>query len=131
MTPKRKAAPYKQLSLFVIDTLDVVIKDDMASMEHPFYSLSKNPTREVKVYEHNGVRIEFNPSVKGFPTIYDKDLVIYAISHLVSALDEGQEIPNEVEFSPYDFLKFTNRGTGGRAYNGKQELFQFLESYEI
>jgi plasmid replication initiation protein len=124
---KKKVSPHKQLSLFVVDAFDVAIKDDMASMEHPFYSLSKNPTREVKVYEHNGVRIEFNPSPKGFPTIYDKDLIIYAISHLISKLEEHEEIPHDIEFNPYDFLKFTNRGTGGKSYDSLVDSIDRLQ----
>ncbi len=127
MSAKRKQSDYEQLDLFVVDAFDVAIKDDMASMEHPFYSLSKNPTRDVAIYEHNGVRIEFNPSPKGFPTIYDKDLIIYAISHLMSKLDENEEIPNEIEFNPYDFLKFTNRGTGGKSYDALVDSIERLK----
>lgn len=124
---KRTEPPYTQLNLFVVDALDVAIKDDMASMEHPFYSLSKNPTREVKVYEQNGVRIEFNPSPKGFPTIYDKDLIIYAISHLVAKYEGKDEMPHEIEFNPYEFLKFTNRGTGGKSYDSLVDSIDRLQ----
>ncbi|MEA1053198.1 replication initiator protein A [Lamprobacter modestohalophilus] len=102
--------------LFVCDLVDVVLKDDMASMEHPFYSLSKNPDYKPRRYEHNGKWIEFRPSVKGLPTIYDKDLIIYAISQLVSGIKEGEDVPKEVEIDPYAFLQFTRRATGGREY---------------
>jgi hypothetical protein len=118
---KKLAAGLKRLKhpqgdLFVIDALDVAIKDDMASMEHPFYSLSKNPVKEIKPYDHNGMKIEFRPSFKGFPTIYDKDLIIYAISHVIAKMEEGEEPPELVGFDPYEFLVFTERATGGRAY---------------
>lgn len=112
-----KKIKHPQGDLFVIDALDVAIKDDLASMEHPFYSLSKNPVKEIEPYEHNGMRIEFRPSHKGFPTIYDKDLIIYAISHVIATMDEGEEPPREVQFDPYEFLIFTERATGGRAYD--------------
>ena len=56
------------------------------------------------------------PSLKGLPTIYDKDLIIYAISHLVAGLEEGDDIPKTVEIDPYSFFLFTQRGTGGRDY---------------
>jgi len=85
-------------------------------MEHPFYSLSKKPDLKPHRYEHNGKWIEFRPSAKGLPTIYDKDLIIYAISHLVSGIREGEELPKQVEIDPYAFFQFTNRSAGGRDY---------------
>lgn len=112
-----KKQKHPQGDLFVIDALDVTLKDDMASMEHPFYSLSKNPVKEIAPYEHNGKTIEFRPSFKGFPTIYDKDLIIYAISHLIAETPIGEEPASTVEFDPYEFLVFTERATGGRAYD--------------
>ena len=111
-----KPLKYPQGDLFVCDVTDVILKDDMASMEHPFYSLSKKPDREVRRYENNGKWIEFRPSIKGLPTIYDKDLIIYAISHLVAGVEEGADIPKTVEIDPYSFFLFTHRGTGGRDY---------------
>lgn len=111
-----KRLKHDQSDLFVIDALDVIIKDDMPSMEYPFYSLSKKPDREVRRYEYKNKWIEFMPSIKGLPTIYDKDLIIYTISHIIAAIDEGETPPKEVEFDPYAFLIFTQRGTGGRDY---------------
>jgi plasmid replication initiation protein len=116
MAETLKPLKYPQGDLFVCDVTDVILKDDMASMEHPFYSLSKKPDLKPRRYEHNGKWIEFRPSLKGLPTIYDKDLIIYAISHLISGVREGQEIPKQVEIDPYAFFLFTNRGTGGRDY---------------
>ncbi len=113
---KLKPMKHPQNYLFVCDIADVILKDDMASMEHPFYSLSKKPDRQVRRYENNGKWIEFRPSIKGLPTIYDKDLIIYAISHLVAGLEEGEDIPKTVEIDPYSFFLFTERGTGGRDY---------------
>lgn len=116
MADKLKAMKYPQGDLFVCDVTDVILKDDMASMEHPFYSLSKKPDREPRRYEHNGKWIEFRPSIKGLPTIYDKDLIIYAVSQLIAGIEEGDDVPKTVEIDPYAFFLFTQRGTGGRDY---------------
>jgi plasmid replication initiation protein len=116
MTEQLRPSKYPQGDLFVCDVTDVILKEDMASMEHPFYSLSKKPDREPRRYQHNEKWIEFRPSIKGLPTIYDKDLIIYAISHLVAGLEEGQDIPKTVEIDPYSFFLFTQRSTGGRDY---------------
>ncbi len=122
-----KKLKHPQKDLFVIDALDVIIKDDMPSMEYPFYSLSKKPDREVRRYEHKNKWIEFRPSVKGLPTIYDKDLIIYAISNIIAAIDEGEEPPKEVEIDPYAFFIFTQRGTGGRDYDALRDSLDRLD----
>jgi len=55
-------------------------------MEHPFFSLSKNPDTTIRRYEHNGNWLEIVPSVKGLATIYDKDVLIYCISQIMEKL---------------------------------------------
>jgi hypothetical protein len=40
--------------LFICDVLDAIPKDDMASMEHPVFSLSTKPDNRMRRYEHNG-----------------------------------------------------------------------------
>lgn len=117
MSTHLKPQKYPQGDLFVCDITDVIIKDDMASMEHPFYSLSKKPDREPRRYEHKGQWIEFRPSIKGMPTIYDKDLIIYAISQLIAGMKDGRVISKRVQIDPYAFLVFTQRGVGGRDYD--------------
>lgn len=112
-----KPVKHPQGDLFVCDITDVILKDDLASMEHPFYSLSKKPDREPRRYVHNGNWIEFRPSIKGMPTIYDKDLIIYAISQLIAGMNEGRPVSKNVRIDPYAFLIFTQRGVGGRDYD--------------
>ena len=129
LKPPNQLKPLKhpQKDLFVIDALDVIIKDDMPSMEYPFYSLSKKPDRKVRRYEYKDRWIEFRPSIKGLPTIYDKDLIIYSISHIIAAIDEGEEPPKEVEIDPYAFFLFTQRGTGGRDYDALRDTLDRLD----
>lgn len=117
MNDHLKPIRHSQGDLFVCDITDVILKDDLASMEHPFYSLSKKPDREPRRYEYNGNWIEFRPSIKGLPTIYDKDLIIYAISQLISGMKEGRPLSKRVKIDPYAFLVFTHRGVGGRDYD--------------
>lgn len=117
MTEHLKPIKHAQGDLFVCDITDVILKDDLASMEHPFYSLSKKPDREPRRYEHGDKWIEFRPSIKGLPTIYDKDLIIYAISQLIAGMREGRPLSKRVKIDPYAFLVFTERGVGGRDYD--------------
>src|SRR6266481_7421730 len=79
-----------QNDLFMCDVADAVLKDDMASMEHPFFSLAKKPETAIRRYENGDKWVEVVPSVKGLATIYDKDILIYCISQLIAKSNEGE-----------------------------------------
>ena len=107
---------HPQLDLFLCDVADAVLKDIMPQMEHPFYSLSKKPEMNVRRYEHNGNWLEVIPSIKGLVTIYDKDILIYAISQIMAKLNKGEEVSRRVRINSREYLMFTNRKTSGREY---------------
>jgi plasmid replication initiation protein len=103
---------------FVADILDWALKDDRHSMEHPFFSLSKKPDRNIRRYEHNGVSVTVTPSVLGIATIWDKDILLYCISVITEGLNQGRvDIARTIRIKAYDFLVTTNRHTGGRDYD--------------
>src|SRR3546814_9220501 len=56
--------------LFICDVLDAIPTDDMASLEHPDFSLSTKPDNRMRRYEHNGNVIEIIPSGKGLATTH-------------------------------------------------------------
>lgn len=112
LLPKR----HPDADLFICDIADAAIKDDMASMEHPIFSLSSKPDLKVKRYERGESWFEVTPSVKGCSTIHDKDILVYVISQIMAAKNEGRSYSKEVSFSAFDFLVFSNRHTGGRDY---------------
>ncbi len=58
---------HRQRDFFLCDIFDAIPKDDLASMEHPLFSLSTRPDRRILSYAHNGVEITVTPSVKGWP----------------------------------------------------------------
>jgi hypothetical protein len=101
---------------FVLDVLDVEPRGDMASMEHPIFSLSTKPEQRSLIYEHNGKRVEVVPSGKGLATVFDKDIIIYCISKLVSMRDEGKPIGPCVRLTTHDMLVATNRPTNSIGY---------------
>ena len=117
--PPRKLAPdrHPNRDFFVADILDWALKGDRASMEHPFFSLSKKPDTRIRRYEHNGSSITVEPGPHGLPTIWDKDILIYAVSQLVEASNKGRPINRTVRLTAHDLLVVTNRSTGGRAYD--------------
>lgn len=102
--------------LFICDVLDAIPKDDMASMEHPVFSLSTKPDNRMRRYEHNGNVIEIIPSGKGLATIHDKDILIYCISQLIAKMNQGEAPSRKLRLQAYDMLVATNRQTSGEGY---------------
>lgn len=117
--------------LFLCDLGDVVLKNDTASMEHPIFALSTKPDLAVREYEHNGNRVTITPSVKGLATIHDKDILIFAISQIMEAKNQGKPYSREVSFNANDFLRFSNRMTNGRGYEGLKDAFVRLKGTSI
>lgn len=108
---------HPQHDLFICDVQDAILKDIMSQMEHPFYSLSKKPEKTVRRYQNGDHWIEIAPSGdKGMATIYDKDILIYAISQLMAALNKGEKVSPKIKINTYDMLVFCNRGVAGKDY---------------
>lgn len=120
-----------QHDLFVCDVADAVLKDDMASMEHPFFSLSKKPEIEVRRYENGDKWVEVVPSVKGLATIYDKDILIYCISQLIAKMNDGETPSPYVKIVAKDLLVFINRTTGGKDYEALKDALDRLDGTRI
>ncbi|MEM6374621.1 MAG: replication initiator protein A [Pseudomonadota bacterium] len=116
---------------FVCDVFAGLPKDDLASMEHPVFSLATRPDRAVLRYHHNGADIQIVPSVKGRATIHDKDILIYCISQLIAALNAGQPVSRTVHLTAHDLLVATNRETSGDAYRRLREAFERLAGTRI
>lgn len=122
---------HPQFDLFVCDVADAVLKDDMASMEHPFFSLSKKPETTVRRYENGDKWVEVVPSVKGLATIYDKDILIYCISQMIAKMNEGETPSPYVRIVAKDLLVFINRTTGGKDYETLKDALDRLDGTRI
>lgn len=122
---------HPQGELFLCDLGDVPLKDDTASMEHPIFALSTKPDKSVRVYEHNGNKLTVTPSVDGLATIYDKDVLIFAISQIMEAKNQGLPYSKKVTFNAMDFLRFSNRMTNGRGYEGLNDALKRLRGTNL
>ena len=122
---------YPQKDLFICDVADAILKDIMPQMEHPFYSLSKKPETKIRRYEHKGNWLEVIPSVKGLATIYDKDILIYAVSQIMAKIKEGEEPGKRIRINTYELLQFTNRGTAGKDYKALQDALERIRGTTI
>ena len=104
---------HPQKDFFILDLSDVVPKDDMASMEHPLFSLATKPDMRHLEYRSGDSRLKIVPSGVGLPTIFDKDLLIFCVSQLMHKKNRGEAIGKRVRFSARELMIATNRKTGG------------------
>ncbi|MAM00327.1 MAG: plasmid replication initiator RepA [Alteromonadaceae bacterium] len=116
---------------FLCDVFDAIPKDDLATMEHPVFSLGTRPDRRILNYEHNGTEITVVPSVRGLATIHDKDILIFCISQLMAALNAGRATSRTVTLTAHDLLVATNRETSGDAYRRLRDAFERLAGTRI
>ena len=117
--------------IFLCDPFDVAPKGDVASMEHPIFSISTKPDRRVRRYENDGKFIEITPSMKGLATVHDRDILLYCISQLVHAINEGKKVSKTVRFVAHDLLIATQRRDGGEAYKRLKEALERLRGTTI
>ena len=117
-TKRAPLAPDLDVSddLFICDVLDAIPKDDMATMEHPIFTLSTQPDMREIHYEHNGTKVDIWPSRLGMATIHDKDILIYCISQLVAKMNNNEPLGRTLRLKAYDLLTWSKRQTSGDGY---------------
>lgn len=93
------------------------IKDDMASMEHPIFSLQKKADCRNLKYVNGRNTLEVMPCTAGLPTIHDKDILIYCASILMRELNKGNTPPQTLRIKTHDYLVATQKSIGGRSYD--------------
>ncbi|MEP0144408.1 replication initiator protein A [Marinobacter alexandrii] len=121
----------QQGDFFLCDIFDAAPKGDMASMEHPVFSISTKPDLKPRRYENGNSFIEITPSVKGLATIHDRDVLIFCISQIMSALNEGKAVSQTVRFAASDLLTATNRPNGGESYDRLKQALERLGGTQI
>ncbi|HGJ5884448.1 replication initiator protein A [Arsenophonus sp.] len=123
---------HNQLEFFIADEVDVsTFRDEMASMEHPFFALKGGDTK-VREYKNRNVTVTVRPAAEiGLATIFDKDIWIYAISKLQEAINKGKPISRIITFTPYDFFVTTNRDKGGKSYKELEKALDRLSGTRI
>lgn len=121
----------RQQDFFVCDIFDAAPKGDMASMEHPIFSISTKPDRRIRRYESGSNFLEVTPSVKGLATVHDRDVLIFCISQIIAALNADREVSQTVRFRAFDLLSATNRPSGGESYQRLRDALERLAGTRI
>lgn len=122
---------HPNLDFFVLDIADAVPKDDMASMEHPLFSLATKPDMRHLEYRNGENILKIRPSGLGLPTIFDKDILIFAISQLMARKNRGDPIGDTVRFSARELSVATNRPIGGNHYKRLEDAFARLQGAQF
>jgi len=115
----------------VCDVFDAAFKGDTASMEHPIFSLATKPDHRTREYKRGDTFLEVRPSPDGLATVFDRDVLIYCISQLMTIVNAGEKVPKTIQFKAYDLLVATNRGTDGRGYEQLKAAFSRLQGTQI
>lgn len=101
-------------------------------MEHPLFSLSVKKDMAAFEYEQGTVKVKITPAAEeGRANVFDRDILIYVLSQLMAAKNEGQEIGRRVQISAHDLLKATNRHTTGQAYATLRRALTRLQFTQI
>lgn len=105
-----------QADLFLCDMTNWPIKDDVASMDFPLFSLAKQPDKTPREYRLGSKVIRVIPSGIGAATMFDKDLLFFISSQIVEALNLGKPVSRTVHVNTIDFLQSTARGDGRASF---------------
>lgn len=106
----------KQIDLFLDSIINAPIKDERATMEFPFFCLTKKPRTTPLEYSDGKTQIRVEPGPRGIATIWDKDVLIYCASLVNDRLERGLPVDRTIHIAAYDLLRVTQRGTGKRSY---------------
>ena len=122
---------HPQRDFFILDIADVMPRDDTASMEHPLFSLATAPDMRHLEYRSGENVLKIRPSGLGLPTIFDKDILIFAISQLMHRKNRGEKIDGTVRFSARELSIATNRPIGGNHYKRLEDAFSRLQGAQF
>jgi plasmid replication initiation protein len=122
----------RQLDLFVALIGDVPFRDERESMTAPLVSLSKNKRTLMEWEGPGGQRVTVTAADKyGIATIWDYDVLLWAISQINEALNQGLPVSARVSFHPYNLLSAVGRDTGGQGYTELKAALQRLTSTTV
>jgi plasmid replication initiation protein len=124
--------PPNQGDLFVLDSpLLTEIRGEHSLMAYPFFALSKTAWKRSLIYKTETVSIEIGPGPRGVATIYDKEVLLYIASLLVSKLDAGEAVAQDFYFTAHDLFRVTGVNGSARSYSRLSDALERLQGTQI
>ncbi|HEV7252099.1 MAG TPA: replication initiator protein A [Mesorhizobium sp.] len=107
----------ENLDPFEVLAGEVKPRDQRDLMERPFFSLAKAKRIAPIFYKAGDTEVQvYAVPEHGLATIWDADILIWAGSQIVEALDRGLPTSRFFRFTPYQLLTAIGRATGNREY---------------
>lgn len=130
--PKR-AGEIEQIAQFrALPGGDMALRDAQDLMAYPFFSLAKSPRIVPIRFEAGGVSIVVEGVPEhGIATIWDADVLIWAASQIIQAKREGIGPSRLMVATPYEILRFVQRGTGRTDYLALRAALDRLQSTTV
>ncbi len=118
--------------LFVADLTATPLKELAEHLEFPFFGLAPQPHHGIRRFEdEHGNYIDLLPGPYGLPTIQDQDILIYCMSMAMAEVRRGRPVPERVQMTATDLLRFANRPTGGRQYDAVEQAIYRLTTLTL
>ena len=116
----------EQIDLFIASATDVSPKEHQDLMSRCWWNLAKQ--KRTAPIEHtfgdSWVKVSGDPKY-GIATIFDNDVLLFAISQLMYNLNHGMKVGRKFGFTGYEFYEFT--GKKRKSGKGYTDLWASLE----
>lgn len=122
---------FEQGDLFACELSNWPIKDDLASMEFPLFSLAKQKDTATREFRRGNKSVRIIPSSVGAATVFDKDLLLYVASQIVEGIKQGLPVSRTVHVESRDFLLGTKRSDGGASFDRIIDMLRRLRGTTI
>jgi plasmid replication initiation protein len=111
---------------------DVPPRNRRDLMERPFFSLAKTKRVQPILYKSGATEVPvYALPDHGMATIWDADVLIWAASQILAAMDRGIHTSRFVRLMPYRLLTAIGRATGKREYVLLKRALSRLQSTGI
>lgn len=107
------------------------IQGERTVAEFPFFALTKRAQMEPIAFANDIARIEINPSKTGVATIYDKEILLYIASLMVSRIENGETIDRTLTFTANDLFRMTGTNPSARSYTSLKASLTRLQGTQI
>jgi len=122
----------EQLEVFRALPGDLAVRDAQDLMAYPFFSLAKTHRTKPIDFRAGEISIRVEATAEhGMATIWDADILIWAASQIVEARDAGLPTSRLMLTTPYEILRFVQRGTSLRDYQRLKAALDRLQSTSI
>ena len=110
----------------------VAMRDLADLMVWPWFSLAKTPRHQPIRFEQGPMRLLVQPAGDlGIATIWDADVLVWAVSQLTEALDAGRAPTRHLETPTYPLLRFLGRSAGRHDYRLLRAAFDRLAATRV